>query len=63
LKTNIKFYCIYQFYQQCFSTQYLFLDTAARLQSCPRLARSSSFFLIMFNKILKRYVLYFITYL
>jgi hypothetical protein len=32
LKTNIKFYCIYQFYQQCFSTQYLFLDTAARLQ-------------------------------
>ena len=34
LKTNIKLYCIYQYLMSInsFSTQYLFLDTAARLQ-------------------------------
>ena len=57
LKTNITFYCIYQYlyeYQQFFSTPYLFLDTAARLQWPVRVTHFSTFdqfFLIMlFNQ-------------
>jgi hypothetical protein len=54
LKTNITFYCIYQYFMSInsfFSTPYLFLDTTPDYSDpWPRLARSSSFFLIMLFK-------------
>ena len=54
LKTNIKFYSIYQYFMSIssFSTPYLFLDTAARLQwPVTQISTSQQFFLLtrLFN--------------
>ena len=59
LKTNIKFYCIYQYFiwvSTVFSTPYLFLDTAARLQ-WPRVTHFSMFHQFFFLIMLLKYSL------
>ena len=55
LKTNIKFYSIYQYFMSInsFFNTYLFLDTAARLQwPVTQISTSQQFFLLirLFNK-------------